>query len=131
MRKPDSGRWNKGEGNLTLSASQTSLSFARLILSHKNARLAFDIKDKREEQAMERIEFWRKQLQGARLYDGRAKNNFSRICAALQANSGTSFSAACAGSLRQNGGRLFAHEKTTGEGLQHRLCAALARGAIS
>jgi hypothetical protein len=74
-------------------------------LSHKNARLAFDIKDKREEQAMERIEFWRKQLQGARLYDGRAKNNFSRIGAALQANSGTSFSAACAGSLRQSGGR--------------------------
>ncbi len=29
---------------------------------------------------MERIEFWRKQLQRARLYDGRAKNNFSRIC---------------------------------------------------
>jgi len=54
---------------------------------------------------MERIEFWRKQLQGARLYDGRAKNNFSRIGAALQANSGTSFSAACAGSLRQSGGR--------------------------
>jgi hypothetical protein len=42
-------------------------------LSHKNARLAFDIKDKREEQAMERIEFWRNELQGAHLYDGRAK----------------------------------------------------------
>ena len=46
---------------------------------------------------MERIEFWRKELQGARLYDGRAKDSFSRICAALEANSGTSFSAACAG----------------------------------
>jgi len=68
---------------------------------------------------MERIEFWRNELQGARLYDGRAKNNFSRICAALEANSSTSFSAACVGSLRQSGGRLFAHEKTTGEGLQH------------
>ncbi len=54
---------------------------------------------------MERIAFWRKQLQRARFYDGRAKDSFSRICAALQANSGTSFSAACAGSLRQNGGR--------------------------
>jgi hypothetical protein len=54
---------------------------------------------------MERIEFWRNELQGARLYDGRAKNNFSRICAALEANSSTSFSAACVGSLRQSGGR--------------------------
>jgi len=54
---------------------------------------------------MERIEFWRNELQGARLYDGRAKDSFSRIGAALQANSGTSFSAACAGSLRQSGGR--------------------------
>jgi hypothetical protein len=53
---------------------------------------------------MERIEFWRNELQGARLYDGRAKNNFSRICAALEANSSTSFSAACVGSLRQSGG---------------------------
>ncbi len=50
---------------------------------------------------MERIEFWRKKLQGARLYDGRAKDRFSRICAALEANSGTSFSAACAGSQGQ------------------------------
>ncbi len=46
---------------------------------------------------MECIEFWRNELQGARLYDGRARDRFSRICAALQANSGTSFSAACAG----------------------------------
>jgi len=68
---------------------------------------------------MEQNEFWRNKLQGARLYDGCAKDSFSRICAALEANSGTSFSAACAGSLRQSGGRLFAHEKTTGEGLQH------------
>ena len=68
---------------------------------------------------MERIAFWRNELQGAHLYDGRAKDSFSRICAALEANSSTSFSAACAGSLRQSGGRLFAHEKTTGEGLQH------------
>jgi hypothetical protein len=69
---------------------------------------------------MERIAFWRNELQGARLYDGRARDSFSRIGAALEANSGTSFSAACAGSLRQSGGRLFAHEKTTGEGLPHR-----------
>ena len=68
---------------------------------------------------MERIEFWRNELQGARLYDGRARESFSRIGAALETNSGTSFSAACAGSLRQSGGRLFAHEKTTGKGLQH------------
>jgi hypothetical protein len=54
---------------------------------------------------MERIAFWRNELQGARLYDGRAKDSFSRIGAALEANSGTSFSAACAGSLRQSGGR--------------------------
>ncbi len=50
---------------------------------------------------MERIEFWRTELQGARLYDGRAKDSFSRICAALQANSDTSFSAACAGLTAQ------------------------------
>ncbi len=46
---------------------------------------------------MERIALWRNELQGARLYDGRAKDRFSWTCAALQANSGTSFSAACAG----------------------------------
>ena len=68
---------------------------------------------------MERIAFWREELQGSRLYDERARDNFSRICAALEANSGASFSAACAGRLRQSGGRLFGTEKTTGEGLQH------------
>jgi hypothetical protein len=66
---------------------------------------------------MERIEFWREELKGSRVYDGRAKRSLSRICAALEEKSGESFSSACAGSLRQNGGRLFAHEETQSEGL--------------
>ncbi len=44
---------------------------------------------------MERIKFWRNELQGARLYDGRAKDSFSRICAALEANSSTAFKKIC------------------------------------
>jgi hypothetical protein len=67
---------------------------------------------------MERIRFWEEELKGSRVYDGRAKRSLSRICAALEEKSGESFSSACAGSLRQNGGRLFAHEKTKSEYLQ-------------
>lgn len=68
---------------------------------------------------MERIEFWEEELRGSEVYDKRAKTSLSRICAAIEEKSGQSFSSACAGSLRQNGGRLFADAKTTSELLQH------------